>query len=378
MTTRRAYLKTVGGITTSIGLAGCTALGGGEGWDNAMGVALPLSGPLGPAGKAMESGVKVAAERLTSETDIEVRTEDSGGTVEGTRSAGQSLIDDDTPILVGVPGSDTALAMREVAEEEEVPFLTIAANPDVTQDGTEYAFRTQGSSIQEVKGQSTYFQSEDVTAVSIIGMDNSFGQTVTEATENLASDYGYEVDHTALLPGDTTNFVPEIDQIDTDVTDAVFTPFPGGNAPTLITQLKEAGVLDDVIHVGNSSYGTNLFQSGLGEDVVGVGAWSIDTTASLAQDVAAEMGSPPDSLNIPGFDLARLGGRALRETDSTEPTAIRDTLRNISYDAAYGGPVEFGENGYNVEYRAVYGEWLKEGGEVTQKPAFVTENAIKP
>jgi branched-chain amino acid transport system substrate-binding protein len=326
----------------------------------------------------MDAGAQVAADRITSETDIEIRTEDSGGTVEGTRSAGQRLIDDNTPILAGIPGSDTALAMREVAEDEGVPFLTIAANPDVTQDGTEFAFRTQGSSFQEVKGQSTYFQSEDVTAVSIIGADNSFGRTVTQGTEELAADYGYEVDHTALLPTDTTNFVPEIDQIDTGITDAVFTPFPGGNAPTLVTQLKESGVFDDVIHVGNSSYGTNLFQSGMGEDVVGVGAWSINTTNDLAQDVASEMGSPPDSLNIPGFDQVRLAGQALEETDSTDPEAIKDTLRDISYEAAYGGPIEFGENGHNVAYRAVYGEWTSENGEIVQNPAFVTEEAITP
>ncbi|WP_436933820.1 ABC transporter substrate-binding protein [Halovenus marina] len=379
MPTRRDYLKSFGAMAAVTSVAGCTAFGGGgSSWDSAIGIALPLSGPLGPAGQAMESGANVAADQVTEEMDVEIRTEDSAGTVEDTRSAGQSLIDEDTPIVVGVPGSDTALAMREVAEDEEVPFATIAANPNVTQDGTDFTFRTQGSSIQEVKGQSMWFQSEDVNAVSIIGADNSFGETVTEATEDLASNYDYEVDHTALLPTDTTNFVPEIEQIDTDVTDAVFTPFPGGNAPTLVTQLKESGVFEDVIHVGNSSYGSNLFQSGMGENVVGVGAWSIDTSGDQAQAVAEEMGSPPDSLNIPGYDLVRLAGRALEETDSTDPEAIRDTLRDISYDGAYGGSIEFGENGYNLAYRPVYGRWAEENGEIVQNPAFVAEEPVQP
>jgi len=47
--------------------------------------------------------------------------------------------------------SDSALAVRETVEQEEVPLInSYANNGDVTQDGTRFTYRYIGSSLQEM------------------------------------------------------------------------------------------------------------------------------------------------------------------------------------------------------------------------------------
>lgn len=381
MSHRRSFLKMAGGAVTTC-LAGCTALGGGGNWDQAIGVALPLSGPLGPAGKAMRRGMEIAMDEVEEEMDVEFRIEDNSGTVEGTRSVANSLIDDNTPIISGVPAGDTALAMREVAEEREVPFNTIAAPPELTKEGTNFTFRTQGSSKQEAKGQTRFFQSTDVSGVSVIAADTSFGRTVLDFQKQFADEAGITIDHTTILPIDTGNFLPELNKIDTDVTDVVFTPFPGGSAVALINQMNESGVAEEAFQLGNSSYGSYLLFNAVGEQMIGVHNWGVDITGPQAESLVQKMnerhGHDPDSLSLPGYDQIKLSAKVMQESDSTDPGTLVETHRNIDYNAAYGGRMRFGQNGHNVAYIATYGKWQETDQGIRNLPAYKTAEPVKP
>lgn len=382
MSRRRSFLKTVGATVTTTSLAGCTVFGGGD-WENAIGIVLPLSGPLGAAGKAMKRGMDIAMEEVKQDADVTFRVKDNSGTVEGTRSVAKTLIDDKTPIISGVPAGDTAMAMREVAEDRKIPFNTIAAPPDLTQEGTNFAFRTQGDSEQEAKGQTKFFEDAGVNGISVIAADTSFGRTVLDFQKQYAEEAGLQIDHTTILPIDTNNFLPELNKIDTSVTDAVFTPFPGSNAVALINQMKESGVADEAFQLGNSSYGSYLLYNAVGkEKMLGVHNWGVDITNPRASSLVRKMndrhGHDPDSLSLPGYDQIKLSAKVLREADSMDPETLAETHRNVEYDAAYGGAMKFGSDGHNVGYTATYGKWQETDRGVRNLPAYKTKNPVSP
>jgi len=344
-------------------LAGCTelGLGGEEEWQRAIGAPTPQSGPLEPSGVAGLRGMRVALDEL--DDDTEFVTEDGEAAPDQAISVFRDMVEDNVPVVTGTFSSDVSNALSDQAEEDEVPFMTaISVDPAITGPDDEYTFRMTGDTTQKLKGVAEFLEAEGISGLSVIAADYSMGRSAVEFMENRAGDYGMSLEHQAVVPLQTDNFVPELAQIDTDAVDALFTPFPGGNGPTLVSQIREQGLFDELdIVLGHDSYGTELFLDALGEDLVDMYFWGVDLEnerAGAADEQMREMFDVRmDSLSLPNYDAVRMIGEVMASVDSVTPQNIRDGLADIEYETASGWDVSFDESGDNESYRMVVSQW---------------------
>jgi branched-chain amino acid transport system substrate-binding protein len=385
-TSRRRVLRGLGvaGVTgLSTGLAGCSGgvFGGGSEWENAIGVLTPKTGPLAGIGALAEQALSIAIEDVNDRADTEISytVEDTEGSVETARSAAQGLIEDGHPVLAGLMSSDSALAVRETVEQEEVPLInSYANNGDVTQDGTRFTYRYIGSSLQEMKATMQFWEQEGAENIATISADYSFGQSVADAMNNHADSYGLNVVNVSLVPVETNNFEPEIQQMDVDNVDAMFIAFPGQNGPVLAQQLKDAGFVDNALVVGNYSYGTQNILNALGQDLLGLHNWGVDLTTDGVQSFSAALqdrhGTTADALTVLPYDVFTCAYETMVGASDLTPTAINSHLGgDFSYEGISGITAEFGESGHNAAFREDVNEWQEQDGSLVNRVVFESD-----
>jgi branched-chain amino acid transport system substrate-binding protein len=368
---RRSFLRSATTIGVLGTVAGCTRFGGSD-FRAAIGMPTPQSGPLAPAGKAGLRGADVAIEEVNADRDepIEIVKQDGQASPEEARSVVQTMIDDDVPVITGTFSSDVSNALSELVEREEVPFMTaISVDPAITSPDDDYTFRLTGHTNQKLTGVGQFFRDRGVESVGIIGADYSMGRSAVAFMENSATDFGFTLEHDALVPLSTNNFVPEFENVDMETIDAMFFPFPGGNGPTLIEQARKQGVFEAVdVVIGHDSYGTQLYKKPLGEKIVDVHNWGVDLSndrsTAASETTMEKFDVPMDALSLPNYDAVHMIGRAMNEADSLEPQAIRDALAGMRYEAASGWDVEFNDAGDNAQYRMLVSKWEEGGGDI--------------
>ena len=153
MTTRRHLLTGAAaiGLMTTIGLAGLSpALA--QPKEVKVGLIAPTSGPWGRQGQLMTAGAQLAIDEINKSGGIKAlggaRMKlvifDTGDTVEKAKSAAQRMVSEE-PDLVGATGcflSSFTLAVSEVTERAELPFLTFSYSDLITSRGFKYIFKT--------------------------------------------------------------------------------------------------------------------------------------------------------------------------------------------------------------------------------------------
>lgn len=364
-------------------LAGCTgAFSNDSEWDEKIGVIMPQTGPLAGIGSQAEQAVEIAFDHVNERLDLDLSFEiaDSQGDVEEARNAARTLTEDGAPVLAGMVSSDSALAIRDISEEEEIPILNAYANNDeVTQEGTDYTYRYIGNSTQEMKGTMEFWENEGVSNVALIAADYSFGRSVGSAMEALADDFGQTVDNISYLPVSTNNFSPELRDLEQDELDAIFIAFPGENGPVLVQQLAEEGFLEDTIVTGNYSYSTNVMIQVVGDQLPGLTAWGVDKTAAsdLQSAFSERFDTRMDSLHALPYETFTVVAEAMEAADSITPSSLNESIRNIEHEGTVGIPAEFGEQGHNVGYQQLITEWQNSDGNLDD-PVVYESGTLPP
>lgn len=362
---RRTFLKAMSGTAAVSALAGCAGQLSSTDARAAIGLPTPQSGPLASAGKAGLRGARVAAEEANADRDeaVELVEKDGQGSPAEARRVVQEMIDDGVSVITGTFSSDVSNAVSDLAESEEVPFVTaISVDPAITDQGDDYTFRLTGDTHQKLTGLSQFFAERNVESLGIVGADYSMGRSAVEFMTQNAGEYGFSVEHSSLVPLTTNNFAPELEKLDPASLDALFLPFPGGNGPTLVEQARQRGVFDEVeFVVGHDSYGSQLYRQALGEKIRGVHNWGVDLSNQRAKRASKTMreeyGVPMDALSLPNYDAVHAILAAVEEGGSFAPQDVRDGLASIEYDAAAGWPVAFTESGDNRSYRMLVSQW---------------------
>ena len=149
MTQRRKLL--LGGAALAAG-AGLPALVQAQAKEVKLAVALPLSGAWARNGELHLKGAQMAVEDINAAggvkalggAKVKLIVVDCGDTTEKAKNAAQRLLSQE-PDLVGGSGafvSSFTLAITEITERAEVPWLTLSYSDQITARGYKYVFQT--------------------------------------------------------------------------------------------------------------------------------------------------------------------------------------------------------------------------------------------
>lgn len=302
-----------------------------------------LTGPAAFAGTSAEAGEKLAAKEITETgylgegVTLTIDTKDSAGSPEtAAADFAAAAADASIPAVLGPVSSGQAVAVAPLAEDSQVPTVfTQAGSPGVVIG--DYTFRMTPPMASFYPSIGSLLTERGVKTMSI--MYNNASPTIIDIAEQtlpaMGEELGFEVLSSTGVAGDTQDLTAPMKKIADENPDAVALLLIGAQNPTAMTQLRQAGIGEDTLILGNMGAGGGSLAAA-GADGVGM-HWP--TIFNLAQDVPstqefiakyeAEYGEPPLLYAPERYDSVYLIADAIKRSCSTDRAAVQAAMAEI-------------------------------------------------
>ncbi len=335
-------------------------------------VAGPFSGPLAQFGEMQISGAKKAVADLNAaggllERPVElVELDDVCEPKQATTVANQ-VVSAEISFVIGHLCSSSTLPASDVYEDAGVVMITPAStNPEITERGYEYVFRTVGRDDQQGPFAAGVVKSLAPTNVAVVHDKSAYGEGLaSQVNENLKSMGVNVVMYEAITAGEA-DYSPLIAKLKAESIDLMFF---GGYDPELakiMRQGRDGGWTGQF--VGGDGVSNNKIVEAAGEAADGLIATqpkSYDGEASNAALVAEfeALGvNASDTFVLPSYAAVMALSEAITAAGTADTAAVKDALRKQVFSTAVGniqwdgkGDIVGGENTF-----AAY-LWKKDG-----------------
>ena len=319
-----------------------------------VGVVLPQTGHLGPGefgpgALVMENGFNMALEEINNSQLSDVRLkfiiEDDQSTVEGAVEAFNKLIHQDkVPVILGVWTSHVARSVFPIAQENGVvAFSPVVLASDLTAIGN-FIFRAshptdvlipQGVKVtQEKLGYQRVATIADTVDHASRDSDAIFKKTF--------ADSGIELVASETFATGDTDFSAQLTRIKESNPDAIFVAAQQIEVIEILTQGRQLGIppeipfittvlsVDEIQSAGDAAEGAITFTSWVS---------TADTPGNQAfvQNYTTKYGMEPSVWAAQPYAAVYILAKAISDAQSTDSTAIRDALANITdFDTVLG------------------------------------------
>jgi branched-chain amino acid transport system substrate-binding protein len=311
-----------------------------------VGAAHALSGPLAAQGELIQNGINLAVAEVNQsqylgDGILEVIWEDTAGSETQAAAAFERLVGQTELVaILGPTLSRSAFAANPIAQEASVPVIGSSnTEAGITEIGS-YVFRTSMAESAVIAG--TVEQATNLLSLQnvVIVYDNAnaFTRNSLPIFEQALAAENVEVQ--AVMPFETGNpdFSGQLAELSALNTDAIFLVALSEDAAKIITQAREFGVSETISFIGGHSINaTPFFETGR-QAVNGTLAGSVwnlsNNTGSNRQFVAAYQAAyndTPDQLAAQAYTAVWVLATALRESDSTDRSVIRDALAGLEF-----------------------------------------------
>ena len=397
---RRTFLKTAGasGTVGLTGLAGCTVGGGSESDKITIGATLPLTGSFSSLAQDMERGYKLGVQNINQNggldgSEVELLIKDDESTARIVRQKLQQLTsNNDVDMLWGSFSSLLVTAGSAFAESKGIPFLGVAFSymqPHIDND-YEWTFVPFPKSRDHANSTAGIFdtlpEGERPSRFGIWEPNSGWGKEMANEWEDALSSAGYEVvlrEKYNLATKDYSSLISRSKSQNVEV--LLSNPIPPG-AITAMKQMKQVDYAPKAIYFPRGP-SPDAFWQALGETaeyvLMGPG-WVPGSSGNgneTMQQLYDESYDRPENGLLPvmlgaSYNLAQVGGQALRGAGSTEPAAIKEALGSTTFETVIGS---FSFDQYGMpsegEFTSQLGQWWN-GGQHLVYPSTDSENAM--
>jgi branched-chain amino acid transport system substrate-binding protein len=319
-----------------------------------IGVVLPQTGHLGPGefgpgALVMENGFNMALEEINNSQLNDVRLkfiiEDDQSTVEGAAAAFNKLIHQDkVPAILGVWTSHVARSVFPIAQENQVvAFSPVVIASGLTEIG-DFIFRASHTTEVlipdgvKVTQEKLGYQQVATIADSV----DLFSRDSDALFKKTFADNGIEVLASETFETGDTDFSVQLTRIKESNPDAIFVSAQQIEVIEILTQGRQLGIpleipfisivlsVDEIQKAGDAAEGAITFTSWVS---------TADTPGNQAfvQKYAANYGMEPSVWAAQPYAAVYVLAKAISDAQSTDPTAIRDALANITdFDTILG------------------------------------------
>ena len=213
-----------------------------------IGFAGPLTGEMELAGEQMQNGTKLAVAELNAAggllgQKIVIDHVDDHCDGEQAVAAARKLVADGVAVAIGHLCSQAAIPASEVYEAARIPFITMAANPLLTERGLRWTFR--GSPADDVNARFTagyMVRQLAVKRIAIVHDTRTYGKGLAELTRKSLNELGAPaVLFEAVQPGQLL-FTDLIERLRRAGIDALYYGGYPREVGLLRRQMAEAGI----------------------------------------------------------------------------------------------------------------------------------------
>jgi branched-chain amino acid transport system substrate-binding protein len=338
----------------TLGLAGCaesTESEGGtapadESGPITIGAVLDITGAGASLGVPERQTLELLAKQLQAEggidgREVELIIEDNQSTEDGAAQAMNKLVSQDqVDIVLGASRTGPSLAMRPIAEQSQIPMISLAANAAIV-DGSEWVFKSAQNDRVVIERMIEYMAEQGWTTIGLARDASGFGEGVQEIFDEVGADAGISVVAVERFAPDATDFTAQMVNLRNAAADVNVIwgiPPAAGLAQRAYAQL---GITTPVMQ--SHGIGNQVFLETAGESANGLiaplGRLVVadqlpeddpqrEVITSFVEAYTAEYGEGPSTFAGHAYDGWQLAVDALREV-GTDPQALRDHLEGV-------------------------------------------------
>jgi len=386
--TRRSIVQ---GLALTAGALAMPAIGRAQAKSVKIASIAPLSGPWARQGQLLKMGSDMAAEDINGQggikslggAKIEIVYADAGDSTEKAKNAAQRLLADN-PDLVGGTGawlSSFTLAVTEVTERAELPWLTLSYSDAITSRGFKFVFQTSPTAAwqaaQTVPTALDLAQSATGKRPTTVGliMDNtaspvSFAKPLREGGFEKAG-LKLVVDQVFTPPlSDATPLIEKVRSAKPDFLLLLTSAMP--DCKLVLEKLDEFKLSHGKIPlVGNGApFGSPELLKTIGPELLegllfSVANWPIKGQEDFIDRFKKKTGEPfltQDGLC--GYGDVAILAAALAAAGAADKIKVAEAIRAMnltsgSAAAFFPGPIKFDENGRRVDVPMIFAQWQK-------------------
>lgn len=307
-----------------------------------IGVVFTLSGANAVFGQSQQKGVQLAQEEINAKNTVPgvkvnlTIEDDAGDRNQGINVFTKFLGQSGTVAIIGPTLSNTALATNPLAQERKVPVLGVSNTAQGITDIGDYVFRdslTEADVIpQTIKKVAERVKPKK--AALMFANDDAFSKSGGDTMREALKANGIEIASEQQFSTNDSDFRAQLTavrqaNVDVIVVSALIKPATG-----VVTQARELGLRQPI--VGGNGFNTPDLIKNAGEAAEGVivgAAWNSASTNAKSQDFLknfkAKFNQDPDQFAAQAYAGVYILAEAIKNANSTERTAVRDTLARI-------------------------------------------------
>lgn len=358
-------------MSTSL-LAGCGSSNSGSGSTQAdsgsgekvikIGVFEPTTGENGGGGFQEVLGIRYANQMHPTvniggeEYTVKLVEVDNKSDKTEAVNAAQKLVSEKVSVVLGSYGSGVSIAAGQIFADANIPAIGCSCtNPQVTQ-GNDYYFRVCFLDPFQGTVMANYANDNGAkTAAVITQLGDDYSSGLGSFFKTAFTDLGGSVVSEEQFQTNQTDFKAILTNIKAQNPDIIFAPSSITTAPLIIKQARELGITA-TIAAGDTWENSTIIENA-GDSAEGVVLSTFFDEAEPANDEAASFISGfktylkdqkqeeiIPAVSALGYDAYLAALKAIEDAGSTDTTAIRDALKNVSIDGVTGS-ISFDENG---------------------------------
>lgn len=319
--------------------------------DIKLGASLSASGPAAFLGDPEAKTLYMLVDDLNAKggingEKIELVIYDDGGDPNKARTFATRLVEDDEVVaIIGGSTTGTTMSILSVAEDEGIPFISLAGAIQIIDPVREYVFKTPHTDRMACEKIFTDMQKNGISKIGMISGTGGFGASMEAQCVDVAGNYGVEILVQETYSRQDADMTPQLTKIkSTEGVEAVLNP-GFGQGPAIVTRNYAQLGIDLPLYQSHGVASDGFIELAGKEAAEGV---RLPGTALLIADIMEE-GDPQKEVVIAyktayeeeygeavstfggyAHDAFRLMTDAMARAGSSDPSAIRDALEATS------------------------------------------------
>ena len=333
--TRRALLKTAGGLAVMSSVSAPSILRAQSSDVIRIGHLTPRTGFLGPLGEYGVMAADLAVEEINASGGImgrkvELLKEDSVNPQTASTKAERMIERDKVTCIIGEISSASALTIAQVAQRNKTLFINTGANSDALRgsDCKRYMFHVESQNSMYVKSVGRSFMQDGLVKGKkwySLTADYAFGHDLLRVAKRFMEANGGQFAGDDLVPTDATDFSAYLLKIRDAKPDLVAINLSGNQITNFLKQYAEFGL---TYPVGGFGFDTALaWAAGKGNFV---GTWPsvwhhlIDTagTKAFVGAFTKKYSKPPENQAWGDYTATKIVAQSFNELKSSDSTKV--------------------------------------------------------